>query len=633
MMQRTILFFALMGLALAAGAQTKRYVKPTASGSGDGASWANASSDLQAMINASAAGDSVWVAAGTYKPTAWPTGCSGCIDPRDYTFHVKDGVNLYGGFAGTETDLSQRDIAANETILSGDLGNQGNNSDNCYHVVIAAAPNSGGIGVIIDGFYITGGNANVTDEFIKMNGRTIYSYYGGGIYVTKGTNYLANNHIYENMAVWDGAGIYAYDNNNTVKNNTIYNNSASRAGGGVYISKGNNALLNNVIKDNTALLGGGLVNSYDTTLVQNNIIVGNIGGGISSSSGNNIYINNTIYGNSRTESNALGAGISTFFGQNVLKNNIFWGNSVAGSSTVNGSDYYNQVPLSLNNLFISNALQLASSNYTGGYYGLGSGATGNIFATDPSFANPADPDGADDIFGTADDGLALQAGSPCIDTGTSSGAPSTDITGASRPQGSGFDMGAYEYFAILPGTCIATRTEDGAPIAPATYRAWSSITSHGTVATGSNVVFEAGEAVYLQTGFHAQAGSDFTARIAACSPFAGQQPNVASSRGQVAQLQSKAGQESGSGSLSLQVAPNPFIGETQLSFDLPQRGAVALSVLDLNGRALLHEKLGQLPAGQHGHSLRMGVLPKGVYFLRLESASGTGIQKIVVMGE
>ena len=60
-------FLTVLGSTLFA--QTFRYVKPVATGTGDGATWADASADLQGMINASASGDEVWVAAGTYKPT------------------------------------------------------------------------------------------------------------------------------------------------------------------------------------------------------------------------------------------------------------------------------------------------------------------------------------------------------------------------------------------------------------------------------------------------------------------------------------------------------------------------------------------------------------------------------------
>ncbi|HID29687.1 MAG TPA: hypothetical protein EYP19_06730, partial [Desulfobacterales bacterium] len=39
----------------------------------------------------------------------------------------------------------------------------------------------------------------------------------------------------------------------------------------------------------------------------------------------------------------------------------------------------------------------------------------------------------------------LQADSPCIDAGTSHGAPDTDMDGNLRPNGEGYDMGAYEF--------------------------------------------------------------------------------------------------------------------------------------------------------------------------------------------
>jgi hypothetical protein len=103
-----------------------------AGGSGTGSSWADASGDLQAMVNASASGDQVWVAAGTYKPT---TGTA-----RTISFQMKEGVAIYGGFAGSEATLSARPAITfsqpSSSILSGDIGTAGDASDNSYHVIL-----------------------------------------------------------------------------------------------------------------------------------------------------------------------------------------------------------------------------------------------------------------------------------------------------------------------------------------------------------------------------------------------------------------------------------------------------------------------------------------------------------------
>jgi len=80
------------------------YVKPGTTST----AWQNQTnvySDLQTALAAAVAGDEVWVAAGIYKPTT--------AGNRDISFELKDGVHYYGGFAGDETELSQRDWRLN----------------------------------------------------------------------------------------------------------------------------------------------------------------------------------------------------------------------------------------------------------------------------------------------------------------------------------------------------------------------------------------------------------------------------------------------------------------------------------------------------------------------------------------
>lgn len=119
----------------------------------------------------------------------------------------------------------------------------------------------------------------------------------------------------------------------------------------------------------------------------------------------------------------------------TLTNCILWGN-VAPS----GSEVYR----SAGNLTFS-FCDIAGCGGSGAGWdaSIGTDGGGNT-ASDPLFVSSADPDGADDIFATADDGLMLQGGSPCMNTGTPTGAPATDILGVIRPQGSEVDMGAYE---------------------------------------------------------------------------------------------------------------------------------------------------------------------------------------------
>src|SRR5690606_26176571 len=106
-------------------------------GTKDGSNWANASNDLQAMIDLANTdgGGQVWVSSGTYIPTALP-GADTAPTAREYAFVLKKGVEVYGGFNGTESLLADRDYANNVTILSGDAGIPNNVTDNLYHVVL-----------------------------------------------------------------------------------------------------------------------------------------------------------------------------------------------------------------------------------------------------------------------------------------------------------------------------------------------------------------------------------------------------------------------------------------------------------------------------------------------------------------
>ncbi len=125
------------------------YVDDSAQGANDGTSWANAYVDLQSALGQAQSGDQIWVAAGTYRPSA-------DADRTKY-FELKDGVKLYGGFAGTESSLSERDWRTNVTELSGDIGVVGDSTDNSYTILFMMDVDTG---TVVDGFYFRYGQAD-----------------------------------------------------------------------------------------------------------------------------------------------------------------------------------------------------------------------------------------------------------------------------------------------------------------------------------------------------------------------------------------------------------------------------------------------------------------------------------------
>ncbi|MFO7562202.1 MAG: choice-of-anchor Q domain-containing protein [Enhygromyxa sp.] len=123
-------------------------VKPNGNDNLLGLTWVDAKQTLGAALDAAEAfGEpcAIWVAAGTYHPTA--------DGDRTASFVLRPDVWVYGGFAGTELALEQRDWVANLTTLSGDIGVPGDPSDNSHHIVVAADNSR------LDGFTITGGNS------------------------------------------------------------------------------------------------------------------------------------------------------------------------------------------------------------------------------------------------------------------------------------------------------------------------------------------------------------------------------------------------------------------------------------------------------------------------------------------
>ena len=228
-------------------------------GTYNGSSWATAYRRLQNALNNAASGDQIWVANGVYYPDEGPAQTNN--DPLS-SFVLKNGVAVYGGFAGTETLLNQRNIAANVTILSGDVDNNDTNNDgnfiaeafghiqgsNAYHVVTGSGVNST---AILDGFTITAGYA-----YFYSGSPADTRSLGGGMYNASGSPMLANL-TFTGNAGYQGGGMYNGSSSPTLSNVTFTNNTASNSGGGIYNKTSSPVLSDVSLIDNLGYEGGG----------------------------------------------------------------------------------------------------------------------------------------------------------------------------------------------------------------------------------------------------------------------------------------------------------------------------------------------------------------------------------------
>lgn len=296
------------------------YVKSGASGLNNGSSWTDAYTNLQTALSASISGDTIFVAKGIYKAHA---------TDQTQKFVVKEGVKVFGGFNGNEfpitsSIITSRDFIINETILSGDLLGNDNNTilpteatriDNSFYVLYLFNA-SMTIATEIDGFTITGGNStNFPDD-------------GAGIYIRSGNPTLRNIVVNNNSATGNGAGIYIRDCSPILENITVENNYSDDTGGGIYTRTGSPSFTNLLVKDNKVagdlafIYGGGMYNYTSTPNISNAKFIGNI---VESATG-------SVYG----------GGIYNYSSSPIIKGIVIIGNQLIGPSTKQGAGMYSR---------------------------------------------------------------------------------------------------------------------------------------------------------------------------------------------------------------------------------------------------------------------------------------------------
>ena len=342
------------------------YVNHTATGNNDGTSWADAYTDLNDALTNTYNDSNIWVASGTYTPHA---------SDRNIAFDITiSNLSIYGGFAGTETQILDRVLGANETIISGDLqGNDVNvadfvsnysnatrNTDNSYHVINITA---GGDNLLLDGLTISDahGNLNATEQGgailkektvakltlknciiknnLNRNGNAgLLAEFelnnGSG---TRGELNIENCQFINNMSRW-ATGIYSLINTNTNVDITIVN---------TLFDKNVSGDLNSSTAKSISGSAGWfrmVGNTSDANFnFSNNTLVNNLdngtGQGLSASSHAVLAISKTI-------------GYSGILNAEIA-NNIFWNNKTNGNAVTRSITDLYKVPVASVNVYNS----------------------------------------------------------------------------------------------------------------------------------------------------------------------------------------------------------------------------------------------------------------------------------------
>ncbi len=241
------------------------YVDADASGANNGSGWSDAYNSLMTALGAAQSGDEIRMAEGVYTPTGYvpppppppPMGGSNTdeivatAEDRSATFYLVNDVDIRGGYAGFgEPAPDARDPNTYETILSGDVGIEGNNSDNCYHVISCLLVEAT---ATLDGVTVTGGNAN--GEYPSQHSC------GGGMYNIFSSPTLINCIFKGNFAARDGGGMFNSEQSNPTLTNCMFTGNSTIYDGGAMCNRTSGPTITNcTFTGNSANHGGGISN-------------------------------------------------------------------------------------------------------------------------------------------------------------------------------------------------------------------------------------------------------------------------------------------------------------------------------------------------------------------------------------
>jgi hypothetical protein len=329
---------------------------------------------------------------------------------------IPAGTALQGANLAMQGTLVSENKTLASTGIGGGIRNPSNGSVNIANSVIQN--NSADFGGGFAGGGQCQGTLTVTTSAFLNNAAAGPDGFGGAMYVCGPTASIAFTEIDGNSSGMFGGGIFVDGTTLTVQNSTFASNTAGGNGGGIYLQgSGSSAssITNSTIANNSAFNNSG----------------GSNGGGLYAGHAGSVKLTGvTISANSADNGGGVfwpafgGSTISvadTIVAQNTASSTGPDANNPAGTFTDGGGNLI-------------------------GIAGAGSGNTGFTAATTQTgtSATPLNPLlGPLQNNGGPTQTLALLPGSPTIDKGITTSF-ATDQRGVPRPQGTKFDVGAFE---------------------------------------------------------------------------------------------------------------------------------------------------------------------------------------------
>jgi predicted outer membrane repeat protein len=441
------------------------HVRADATGANDGSSWADAYTDLQSAL-AEAGCAEVWVARGVYRPVVPVDAGNVTAAERAAAFRQRPLTALYGGFAGSEDMLDQRDPSAQPTVLSGDLAGDDTGAidgvdplvptdasadENSLHVLVM-----GGAGLpidaatVLDGFIITGGHADGSGADgngggLACDGRGA----GNACSPTLARVVFSGNH-----AALDGGALHADGSNggdaSPVLDQALFRGNRAGCGGGASFANSagtsNPVIAHSTFAGNTASTAGGALclrsnaGGSGTPQLGNVTFSGNLAAGDGAGSGNggaihgladsagtlHLQVRNVTFSGNHAALDGGAIHLSAADGGVAaasLGNAVLWNDSAVGAGA--------EIALA------GGATATLAHGVVDGGCPAGVACSGAFISADPRLGVLADNGGATPTH-------LPGAGSSAVDAGDDATCEADDQRGLARPQGTHCDLGAVE---------------------------------------------------------------------------------------------------------------------------------------------------------------------------------------------